>query len=213
MDKEIILKNTIEFIKDKFKGEGSGHDWFHIDRVYRNALYILKYEKADEFIVKMSALLHDLDDWKFSKNNAGELTMTEAFLKSQNINEEDKRRIVTIIKTMSYKGGVVSSEQDCIEGMIVQDADRLDALGAIGIARAFTYGGYKNNIIYDPEIEFKTFKNLDEVKSKNTTINHFYEKLLKLKDLMNTNTGKELAQKRHEYMEGFLEQFYVEWEI
>lgn len=213
MDKEIILNNTIEFIKRKFEGEGSGHDWFHIDRVYRNTIYILKNENADEFIVKMSALLHDLDDWKFAENGEEDMTATEVFLRSQNLNEEDIEKIVTIIKTISFKGGVISSKQNSIEGMIVQDADRLDALGAIGIARAFTYGGYKNNIIYDPKIQVKTFKNLNEVKSENTTINHFYEKLLKLKDLMNTSTGRELAQKRHEYMEEFLEKFYEEWEI
>ncbi|MGL5820191.1 MAG: HD domain-containing protein [Sarcina sp.] len=213
MDKDIILQNTIEFIKERFEGEGSGHDWLHIDRVYRNAIYIMNYEEADEFIVKMSALLHDLDDWKFNKEIEGEITITEKFLNSQNLNKEDTKKILEIIESISYKGGVVSSKQSSIEGMIVQDADRLDAMGAVGIARAFTYGGYKNNLIYDPKIKPQIFNNLNEVKKKNTTINHFYEKLLKLKDLMNTETAKTMANKRHKYMEDFLDTFYEEWNI
>ncbi|MGL5766759.1 MAG: HD domain-containing protein, partial [Sarcina sp.] len=213
MDKDIILKNTIEFIKERFEGKGSGHDWLHIDRVYRNAIYIMNYEEADKFIVKMSALLHDLDDWKFNKEVEGEMTITEKFLNSQNLNKEDTKKILEIIESISYKGGVVSSKQSSIEGMIVQDADRLDAMGAVGIARAFTYGGYKNNLIYDPKIKPQIFNNLNEVKKKNTTINHFYEKLLKLKDLMNTETAKTMANKRHKYMEDFLDTFYEEWNI
>lgn len=214
MDKNKIIENTIAFIKKQFCEEGSGHDWFHIERVYKNSCYILKEEtSADEFVVKMTALLHDVDDWKFSVDNKTNTSRIEKFLNKQNVEENDIEKITSIIKTLSFKGGVVNSTQYTIEGMIVQDADRLDSIGAIGVARAFTYGGYKNNIIYDPNVSLKTFTLLEEVKEKNTTINHFYEKLLKLKDLMNTDIGKKLAQERHDYMQNFLNQFYKEWNI
>lgn len=214
MDKDQIVENTKIFIKDEFCEEGSGHDWFHIERVYKNALYLLEQENAgDEFIIKMAALLHDVDDWKFSKDNMTDTSRIENFLINQNVDKNDMEKIIDIIKTLSFKGGVVDSTQSTIEGMIVQDADRLDSIGAIGIARAFTYGGYKNNLIYDPDVKVKEFKSLEDVKEKNTTINHFYEKLLKLKNLMNTESAKKIAEQRHDYMENFLAQFYNEWEI
>lgn len=214
MDKDQIVENTKIFIKDEFCEEGSGHDWFHIERVYKNALYLLEQENAgDEFIIKMAALLHDVDDWKFSKDNMTDTSRIENFLISQNVDKNDMKKITDIIKTLSFKGGVVDSTQHTIEGMIVQDADRLDSIGAIGIARAFTYGGYKNNLIYDPDVKVKEFKSLEDVKEKNTTINHFYEKLLKLKNIMNTESAKKIAEQRHDYMENFLAQFYNEWEI
>lgn len=214
MDKNLVVENTVEFIKEKFCGEGSGHDWFHIERVYKNACYIAKREEnVDEYIVKLTALLHDVDDWKFSDDNKTSTGTVEKFLMEQGVGSEDIEKITTIIKTMSFKGGVVDSTQYTIEGKIVQDADRLDAIGAVGIARAFTYGGYKNNLMYDPEVKPQEFKTLEEVKKKNTTVNHFYEKLLKLKDLMNTQTGKSIAKERHEYMENFLETFYKEWNM
>lgn len=210
MDKALILEKTRDFVKDKMYKEGSGHDWFHVERVCNMAKYLAQKESADMFIVEMTALLHDIDDWKFS--DVYNTTVTEEFLKSVEVSEEDSNRILNIIKTMSYKGGVVDSTQNTIEGMVVQDADRLDALGAIGIARAFAYGGSKNRSMYDPSIKPIDFKSLDEVKNKdNHTINHFYEKLFKLKDLMNTNTAKEIAKKRHKYMENFIEEFYSEW--
>ena len=145
----------------------------------------------------MSALLHDIDDWKFSNTNDTKTTVTENFLKSINIDNESFKKIIKIIQTISFKGGVVDSTQHTIEGKVVQDADRLDAIGAIGIARAFTYGGSKSRIVCDLQtLKPIDFKSLNEVKnSQNHTINHFYEKLLKLKDLMNTNTAKEIAQK------------------
>lgn len=210
MDKALILEKTRYFVKDKMYKEGSGHDWFHVERVCNMARYLAQKESADMFIVEMTALLHDIDDWKFS--DVYNTTVTEAFIKSVEVSEEDSNKILNIIKTMSYKGGVVNSTQNTIEGMVVQDADRLDALGAIGIARAFAYGGSKNRSMYDPSIKPMDFKSLDEVKNKdNHTINHFYEKLFKLKDLMNTDTGKEIAKKRHKYMESFIEEFYSEW--
>lgn len=210
MDKALILEKTRDFVKDKMYKEGSGHDWFHVERVCNMAKYLAQKESADMFVVEMTALLHDIDDWKFS--DVYNTTVTEEFLKSVEVSEEDSNRILNIIKTMSYKGGVVDSTQNTTEGMVVQDADRLDALGAIGIARAFAYGGSKNRSMYDPSIKPIDFKSLDEVKNKdNHTINHFYEKLFKLKDLMNTNMAKEIAKKRHKYMEDFIEEFYSEW--
>lgn len=162
----------------------------------------------------MAALLHDIDDWKFSKDNKTNTSTIDDFLRSVNVDDEYINKIVSIIKTMSFKGGVVDSTQNTIEGMIVQDADRLDAIGAIGIARTFTYGGYRNNLIYDPDIKPIEFTSLDEVKNKeNTTINHFYEKLLKLKDLMNTSTAKEIAKRKHDFMVDFLNEFYYEWDF
>lgn len=212
MDKDLIIEKTKEFVKNKLYGEGSGHDWFHIERVYNLSRFLANEEKADNFIVEMTALLHDIDDWKFSNGTKTNTTITEEFLNSVNVNKESINKIITIIKTMSFKGGVVNSTQNTIEGMIVQDADRLDAIGAIGIARTFAYGGSKNRPIYDPNIAPINFTSLEEVKNaENHTINHFYEKLLKLKDLMNTDSAKIIAEKRHKFMENFLKEFYSEW--
>ncbi|MGL4991793.1 MAG: HD domain-containing protein [Sarcina sp.] len=214
MEKEKIINNTKIFVKNELMNEGSGHDYYHVERVYKNASYILKYEKdADEFIVKLTALLHDIDDWKFSISNITNTSKVERFLNEQQLDKKIIEKIITIIKTMSFKGGVVDSKQITLEGKIVQDADRLDAIGAIGIARAFTYGGYKNNLIHDPNIKIKSFKTLEDVKSKNTTINHFYEKLLKLESLMNTESAKKIANERTIFMKMFLERFYQEWNI
>lgn len=212
MDKNLIIEETKKFVKNKLYGEGSGHDWFHIERVYNLAKYLAEKENANSFIVEMTALLHDIDDWKFSNTNETNTTVTENFLKSINIDEDNLKKIIEIIQTMSFKGGIVDSTQNTIEGKVVQDADRLDAIGAIGIARTFAYGGSKNRLMYDPSIKPMDFESLDQVKNaKNHTINHFYEKLLKLKDLINTNTAKEIAEKRHKFMEEFLNEFYSEW--
>ena len=212
MDKNLMIEKTKSFVKDKLYGEGSGHDWFHIERVYNLAKFIGQNENADFFIVEMTALLHDIDDWKFSDSIDTNTTVTEEFLNSINVNKNDIDKIIFIIKTMSFKGGVVDSTQHSIEGKVVQDADRLDAIGAIGIARTFAYGGSKGRTIYDPNIAPINFETLDQVKNKeNHTINHFYEKLLKLKDLMNTKTAKKIAEERHKFMENFLEEFYSEW--
>ncbi len=212
MNKKLIIEQTKTFVRDRLYGEGSGHDWFHIERVYNLASYICKKEKGDEFIVKMTSLLHDIDDWKFRKENDTDTTITGNFLKSINLDEKYIDTILNIIKTMSFKGGIVDSTQHTLEGKIVQDADRLDALGAIGIARTFAYGGSKNRLIYDPSIKPMEYTSLDEVKNKkNHTVNHFYEKLFKLKDLMNTDTAKHIAVERHKFMELFLEEFYSEW--
>ena len=212
MNKKLIIEKTKEFVKEKLYGEGSGHDWFHIERVYNLSRYLAEKENADSFIVEMAALLHDIDDWKFSSINDTNTTNTEVFLRKIQVNEEELIKIIKIINTISFKGGVVDSSQETIEGKVVQDADRLDAIGAIGIARTFAYGGNKNRVIYDPNIKPINFTSLEEVKSENNhTVNHFYEKLLKLKDLMNTKSAKEIAEKRHKYMEEFLNEFYSEW--
>lgn len=212
MDKNLIIEKTKKFVKDKLYGEGSGHDWWHIERVYNMSKLLASSENANNFIVEMTALLHDIDDWKFSKGSETNTYVTEEFLNSVNVDKEDRIKIIDIIKTMSFKGGVVDSTQKTLEGMIVQDADRLDAIGAIGVARTFAYGGNKNRQMYDPTIKPIEFNSLEEVKNvENHTINHFYEKLLKLKDLMNTETGKEIASRRHKFMEQFLDEFYYEW--
>lgn len=212
MDKTLIIENTKKFVYDKLYGEGSGHDWFHIERVYNTSKFLASKENADSFIVEMTALLHDIDDWKFFEGIETNNSRTETFLRSQNLDDASINHILTIIRTMSFKGGVVDSTQNTIEGMVVQDADRLDAIGAIGVARTFAYGGHKNRPMYDPNIKPIEFSSLDEVKNaENHTINHFYEKLLKLKDLMNTEAARKLAEERHDFMLRFLDEFYKEW--
>ncbi len=208
------IDQTITFVKKELEGAEAGHDWFHIQRVYNNALNILKTEQANEQVVVLGALLHDIADSKFHNGDEtiGPKKAME-FMTSIDINDDIKEHVVKIIENISFKGGNFNRTFQSKELEIVQDADRLDAIGAIGIARTFNYGGYKNNGLYDPEIQPKLKMTKEEYKNhKGTTINHFYEKLLLLKDLMNTETGKKIAENRHQYMEGFLEQFYNEWE-
>lgn len=208
-----LIANTILFVKQKLENAEAGHDWFHIERVYKNALLIAQDEVCDIQIVKLGALLHDIADSKF---NDGDETVgpkvARAFLESQKVSEEIIVHVVSIIENISFKGGNFEKKFNSIELEIVQDADRLDAIGAIGIARTFNYGGFKNRQLYNPEIAPKLNMNKEEYKkSEAPTINHFYEKLLLLKDKMNTKTGKYLAQERHQFMELFLSQFYAEW--
>jgi len=212
-EKELIIENTIHFVKETLANAEGGHDWFHIQRVLNNAKLIAKSEEADDFIVQLGALLHDIADSKFHNGDetVGPKVATE-FLESQHVELEVIAHVVKIIQNISFKGGNVEQQFHSAELDIVQDADRLDAIGAIGIARTFNYGGFKGRALYDPEIEPKLNMTKEEYKtSKAPTINHFYEKLLLLKDRMKTKTGAEIAQKRHEYMESFLEQFYAEW--
>ncbi|WP_396145388.1 HD domain-containing protein [Flavobacterium sp.] len=209
-----LIDNTILFVKQKLENAEAGHDWFHIERVYKNALLIAQDEVCDIQIVKLGALLHDIADSKF---NDGDETVgpkvARAFLESQNVSEEIIVHVVNIIENISFKGGNFEKKFNSIELEIVQDADRLDAIGAIGIARTFNYGGFKNRQLYNPEIAPKLNMSKEEYKkSEAPTINHFYEKLLLLKDKMNTKTGKNLAQERHKFMELFLSQFYAEWD-
>ncbi|MBI6120993.1 HD domain-containing protein [Salegentibacter maritimus] len=213
MNKSQVLKNTEDFVKESLKNAEGGHDWFHIQRVWRNAKLIAKTETADLFIVELGALLHDIADSKFHNGDEtiGPKVASE-FLKKQQVSAEIITQVVKIIENVSFKGGNVQQDFNSIELKIVQDADRLDALGAIGIARTFNYGGFKERALYNPEIKPRLNMSKEEYKASSApTINHFYEKLLLLKDRMNTKTGKDIAQKRHEFMEMYLEQFYAEW--
>ena len=209
---ELIVK-TIKFVRERLVDAEGGHDWFHIERVYKNAMLIAKSEEVDNTIVALGALLHDIADSKF---HDGDETIgpriASDWLASQNTDQVILDHVIQIIKNISFKGGNQNQPFNSSELDVVQDADRLDAIGAIGIARTFNYGGYKDMKIYDPDIPPKLDMTKEEYKnSKAPTINHFYEKLLLLKDRMNTETGKRLAEKRHKYMEGFLDQFYKEW--
>ncbi|MGW1454494.1 HD domain-containing protein [Salegentibacter agarivorans] len=213
MNKLQILKNTEAFVKETLKNAEGGHDWFHIQRVWNNAKLIAKNEAANLFIVELGALLHDIADSKFHNGDesVGPKVASE-FLQKQQVSGEIINHVVKIIENGSFKGGNIQQEFNSIELEIVQDADRLDALGAIGIARTFNYGGFKGRALYDPEIEPDLIMTKEEYKASTApTINHFYEKLLLLKDRMNTITGREIAQKRHDFMELYLEQFYAEW--
>jgi uncharacterized protein len=210
----MIFEQTKEFVKKELKNAEGGHDWYHIERVYKNALLIAREEKCNIIVVKLAALLHDIADSKF---HDGDETIgpkkAREFLASLSIASEDVEHVVQIIENISFKGGNFEKPFNSIELQIVQDADRLDAIGAIGIARTFNYGGYKNRSIYNPEIAPKLNMTKEEYKkSEAPTINHFYEKLLLLKDKMNTETGKKLAKNRHVFMERFLAQFYAEWD-
>lgn len=209
-----VIARTIEFVKNELKHAEGGHDWFHVNRVYKTAQKIASGEKASLFIVSLGALLHDIADYKFTDGdeNLGP-EKARKFLQKQNLPEEIIEPVVKIIENVSYKGGRETSEWNSTELQIVQDADRLDAMGAIGIARTFNYGGYKNRKIYDPKIKPNPGQTPEEYKSsKSPTINHFYEKLLLLKEGMHTETAKEIARERHDFMVLFLEQFYKEWD-
>lgn len=209
-----LIDSTISFVKDQLKTAEGGHDWFHIERVYRNALLIAESETCNIEIVKLGALFHDIADSKFHNGDEtiGPKT-ARIFLERQNVSEEITNHVINIIENISFKGGNFDKKFNSIELEIVQDADRLDAIGAIGIARTFNYGGFKNRTIYNPSIAPKLGMDKEEYKkSEAPTINHFYEKLLLLKDKMNTQTGKKIAQERHFFMEKFLSQFYAEWE-
>ena len=209
-----LIDNTILFVKEKLQNAEGGHDWFHIERVYKNALLIAKDEDCNLEIVKLGALLHDIADSKF--HNGDEKIgpkVARDFLVNQKVDENTIAHVIAIIDNISFKGGNFEKKFTSKELDIVQDADRLDALGAIGIARTFNYGGFKNRPIYNPNIQPNLNMSKEEYKkSEAPTLNHFYEKLLLLKDKMNTETGKKLAKERHAFMENFLAQFYAEWE-
>ena len=209
-----IIDNTILFVKQQLENAEGGHDWFHIERVYKNALLIADGEDCNLNVVKLGALLHDIADSKF---HGGDETIgpktARTFLESQNVSEDIILHVIAIIENISFKGGNFEKKFNSKELDIVQDADRLDALGAIGIARTFNYGGFKNRPLYNPNIQPNMNMNKEEYKnSESPTLNHFYEKLLLLKDKMNTETGKKIAQKRHDFMVTFLSQFYAEWD-
>jgi len=209
-----IINNTILFVKNQLAHAEGGHDWFHIERVYKNALLIAEEEECDLTVVKLGALLHDIADSKF---HGGDETIgpktARTFLESQNVSEDIILHVIAIIENISFKGGNFEKDFHSKELEIVQDADRLDAIGAIGIARTFNYGGFKNRPLYNPNIQPNLNMSKEEYKNSDSpTLNHFYEKLLLLKDKMNTETGKKIAQKRHDFMVTFLSQFYAEWD-
>lgn len=212
-EKNLLLENTIAFVKNELQDAEGGHDWFHIERVFKNAKLIAESETVNNLVVQLAALLHDIADSKFhgGDDSIGPKKAAQ-FLSSQEISEEESQHIVNIVANVSFKGGNAKKTFHSKELEVVQDADRLDALGAIGIARTFNYGGFKNRKLYDPAISPQLKMTPTEYKaSMAPTINHFYEKLLLLKDKMNTKTAKKIAQERHRFMEQFLKQFYAEW--
>ncbi|MFY7846827.1 HD domain-containing protein [Chryseobacterium gambrini] len=210
-----LIQNTVEFVKEKLEGAEAGHDWFHIERVWKLSKKIAETESCNQEVVELAALLHDIADPKF--HNGDEtlaLKVSREFLESQNAAEELIELVLFIIKNISFKNRGEVPQNLPVELKIVQDADRIDAIGAIGIGRTFNFGGFKNNPMYDPNVEPKLNMSKEEYKKSNgTTINHFYEKLLLLKDLMNTEKGKEIAGERHDFMLKFLDQFYKEWNV
>ena len=209
-----LLDNTVIFVKKQLENAEGGHDWFHMERVYKNALLIASDEDCDLTVVQLGALLHDIADSKFHDGDEtiGPKT-ARAFLENEKVDEATIQHVIKIIENISFKGGNFEKQFNSKELEIVQDADRLDAIGAIGIARTFNYGGFKNRALYNPEIAPNLNMTKEEYKnSEAPTLNHFYEKLLLLKDKMNTETGKKIALERHKYMENFLSQFYAEWE-
>jgi len=215
MNKQEIIQKTSEYAKSTLAGEGSGHDWWHVYRVWKNGVHIGKDEEVDMFIVELACLLHDISDWKF---NDGDETvgpkLAREWLQKLDVDENAISHVCDIIKNMSFKGAKTKvTAMQTKEGMVVQDADRLDAIGAIGIGRAFAYGGHINREMYSPDIPPQYHTTSEEYKNaKGPTVNHFYEKLLLLKDLMNTKTAQKIAEKRHTFMERFLDEFLSEWD-
>lgn len=206
---------TINFVKEKLEGAEAGHDWFHIERVWKLSKKIAEKEGGNLEVIELSALLHDIADPKF--HNGDEtlaLKISQNFLEEIHVEDELIEQVLFVIKNISFKNRAEAPENPPLELQIVQDADRLDAIGAIGIARTFNFGGFKNNLMYHPEIKPNLGMNKEEYKKSNgTTINHFYEKLLLLKDLMNTETAKKIASERHDFMLQFLDKFYKEWNV
>ena len=214
MNNQRVINKTAEFVKSKLSGESSGHDWWHILRVWNSAKTIGKEEKADMFVVELAALLHDIADWKFNDGDEDVgAKVARKWLQSIEIDPKTIDHVCEIIATSSFKGAGVATSMKTLEGKVVQDADRLDAIGAIGIGRTFAYGGHKGREMYNPNIKPEFHTTAEQYKNDTTpTINHFYEKLLLLKDLMNTQTAISISQKRHAFMEEFLKEFFQEWE-
>ena len=208
-----MIQATVQFVKKELSDAEGGHDWWHVLRVWNSAKTIAKHEKVDVLVVELAALLHDIADAKFNDGDE-EIGPQKArdFMVSQNVDGGIVNHVVSIIENMSFKNSLGKVKFSSPEMLVVQDADRLDAIGAIGIARCFNYGGFKNNIIYSPDLPPQLNMTKEEYKASNgSSINHFYEKLLLLKDKMNTEKGKQLANQRHQFMEQYLEQFYVEF--
>ncbi len=210
-----VIENTVDFVKQELEGAEAGHDWFHIERVWKLSKKIAALENANVLVVELGALLHDIADPKFHDGDEeiGPKT-AQLFMENHSVEQSVIDSVLYIIKNISFKNRKEAPSEKSIELQIVQDADRLDAIGAIGIARTFNFGGFKNNLMYHPDLQPQLNMSKEDYKKSNgTTINHFYEKLLLIKDLMNTNVGKTLAEERHQYMLGFLDQFYKEWNV
>jgi uncharacterized protein len=211
---QTALTSIREAIKKEFDNESTGHDWYHIERVTQLALQISATEGGNKDVIELAGLLHDISDHKF---NGGDFEKggkeAERILLEHGIEQGIIEQVVAIVNTISYKGANVANKISSLEGKIVQDADRIDAIGAIGIARTFAYGGHKGHPIYDPKIKPQLHDKGEDYQKTTHTINHFYEKLLLLKDRMNTETGRRIAEERHQFMEDFLERFYGEWNI
>lgn len=215
MNKQALINKLKLNLRAQFEKDSSGHDWWHIQRVFNNATTIAKREKgADLFIVQLGALLHDIADYKFHAGDdkiGGKVAAR--WLEQMDTDDLTIQKVVHIVDNVSFKGLGVESKMKSLEGKIVQDADRLDAIGALGIARAFAYGGHEGRIIYNPEAKAKIHNSFSAYKKRSSsTVHHFYEKLLSLKDLMNTKTGKRMALQRHKFLELYLKEFYAEWE-
>lgn len=212
MNKQAIVAETKQMVKERLMNEGTGHDWYHIERVWKMASKLAEKEQANSFIVEMAALLHDLIDDKLVSDTSQATQEVEYFLEGAGVSASDADRIMDIIQSISFKGGN-GRKLTFLEAQIVQDADRLDAIGAIGIARCFAYAGSKGDLLFNPELSVReeiTEKEYREGPS--SAIHHFYEKLLKLKELMNTETAKNMADERHAFMEEYLMKFFEEWE-
>lgn len=209
----VTIGLTADYIKERFSGESSGHDWWHTYRVYESGKQIAYEEGAELYVVELASLLHDIADFKFHDGDEDiGPRLAEEWLKSLGVEQDVITHVKNIVATISFKGANTKNEIKTLEGMCVQDADRLDAIGAIGIARAFAFGGARGNPIYDPNVPTNVEQSKEEYKkSNNPEINHFYEKLLLLKDRMNTDTAREMAEERHKFMEQFLQQFFKEW--
>lgn len=209
----VLVRATAQHVEQLFAGEGSGHDWWHIRRVWHMALKIGKAENADLLVVQLAALLHDIADWKFhgGDEEAGPREAAK-WLSSQNASEDLIQQVCQIIREVSFKGAGVETKPSTLEAAVVQDADRLDAIGAIGVGRAFAYGGHKNRSMYDPNHPPQVHASFEEYKKNDgATLNHFYEKLFLLKDRLTTPSGKALAAERHQFMQQFVQQFLTEW--
>lgn len=215
MTKEQIIEATKKYVMDALSGEGSGHDWWHVYRVWKNTVHIGTGENVNMLVVELAALLHDIADYKLhgGDDTIGPKTARVFLEKLDSVDEATISHICEIIQTASFKGAGVKSNMSTKEGEVVQDADRLDAIGAIGIGRTFAYGGHMGREMYNPNVKPYMHTSFEEYKKNNSpTVNHFYEKLLLLKNLMNTETAKKIAEERHRFMEQYLERFLEEWE-
>ncbi|HYF04910.1 MAG TPA: HD domain-containing protein [Patescibacteria group bacterium] len=214
MDTDLLIQQSAEYVKTRTPDkETTGHDWHHIHRVWKTAKHIAKAEGADTVVTEIAALFHDIADWKFSGVDEGNAKIARQALENFGAPENIITKVCEIVDKVSYRGAGVATTMESLEGKCVQDADRLDALGAIGIARCFAYGGLKNRPIYDPDNLPQQHKDFEAYKKSNgSSLNHFYEKLLLLKDRMQTDTGRKLAKKRHTFLQIFLDHFMIEWD-